>query len=240
MRETKDFKFQVKAVNDDGTFSGYAATYGNVDLGDDVIEPGAFTKTLREKNNQSFLLWQHDQRQPIGDAVYTDEAKGLSLEGSLWLDMPRARDAHIFLKRSLEKKLPAGLSIGYDAVKKSFEGSVRHLQEVKLWESSIVTFPMNERALVTAVKGAEDLDEYARALTVLADEIKAGRTLSQTTRDRLQRSMDAMHEAMTHLTALMTDAGDGGKSAARHHDGEPGIHSAFDSLHSTLSKGFSA
>jgi phage head maturation protease len=52
MKEVKDFKFQVKSVNEDGTFEGYSAVYGNVDLGGDVVEPGAFTKTLSDRKNQ--------------------------------------------------------------------------------------------------------------------------------------------------------------------------------------------
>lgn len=36
--------FEVKAVDDAGNFEGYASVFNNVDLGDDVILPGAFTR----------------------------------------------------------------------------------------------------------------------------------------------------------------------------------------------------
>ncbi|WP_410318431.1 HK97 family phage prohead protease, partial [Klebsiella pneumoniae] len=36
--------FELKAVDDAGNFEGYAAVFNNVDLGDDVILPGAFTR----------------------------------------------------------------------------------------------------------------------------------------------------------------------------------------------------
>jgi HK97 family phage prohead protease len=236
MKEVKDFKFQVKSVNEDGTFEGYSAVYGNVDLGGDVVEPGAFTKTLSDRKNQSYLLWQHKADRPIGDAQYTDETSGLFMKGSLWLDMPDAKVAHTFLLKSLEKGLPAGLSIGYNAVQRDYDSKgVRHLRELKLYESSIVTVAMNDRAFVTAVKSADDLDEFVERFNAISEEIKSGRALSEASRTRLKASMDSMKQAMDHLSALMTD--ETGKSAAIHHDTEPeGLHSAIDSLKATLDK----
>ena len=58
----KHFRFQIKSLSADGSFEGLAAVYGNVDLGGDVIEPGAFNKTLAEKNFEVPILWQHDMQ----------------------------------------------------------------------------------------------------------------------------------------------------------------------------------
>jgi HK97 family phage prohead protease len=74
-RVTQEFKY---AVSDDGTFEGLLATYNNVDLGGDTIEPGAFTKSLQENGNVIPLLWQHDSRQPIGSLTVADTAAGLA------------------------------------------------------------------------------------------------------------------------------------------------------------------
>ena len=47
--EYKSFVFQLEDANEEsGEFSGYAAVFGNVDSGRDVIERGAFSKTIRE------------------------------------------------------------------------------------------------------------------------------------------------------------------------------------------------
>jgi uncharacterized protein len=51
-----------------------------------------------------------------------------------------------------------GLSIGYDNIQANFDGDVRHLTELRLWEISVVTFPMNEQATVTSVKSLSDAD----------------------------------------------------------------------------------
>ena len=46
-------------VAPDGSFAGSLAVYNNIDLGGDLIEPGAFTKTIKEHGDQVPLLWQH-------------------------------------------------------------------------------------------------------------------------------------------------------------------------------------
>lgn len=149
--ETKDFPFQVKAddVTPEGVFEGYASTFGNVDAQDDVVEPGAFKKTLREQRSWK-LLWAHDAYElPLG--VVTDareDDRGLWVKGELNLDDDRARRVHsLMLKGVID-----AMSIGYKTVRQSFVGSTRKLLEVKLREVSLVNFPANELALVTRVK----------------------------------------------------------------------------------------
>ena len=39
MTEYQSFEFKLNDVSDNGQFQGYAATFGNVDLGNDVVEP---------------------------------------------------------------------------------------------------------------------------------------------------------------------------------------------------------
>jgi hypothetical protein len=52
-----------------------------------------------------------------------------------------------------------GLSIGFDTVKDAMDGTIRRLKEIRLWEGSIVTFPMNEKAQITSVKARRELKE---------------------------------------------------------------------------------
>ena len=56
--ETLNCPFEIKEADDAGKFSGYAAVFDNVDLGNDVIEKGAFKKfkyTRDKKNTCSFV-----------------------------------------------------------------------------------------------------------------------------------------------------------------------------------------
>ena len=155
---TKDFKY---ALTDEGTFEGLLATYNNVDLGGDLIEPGAFQKTLQENGPTVPLLWQHDTRQPIGTLTLMDTSEGLAVKGEILTTTPPGDYAY----KTLKKSIVQGLSIGYDAVKSVWDGPVRRLKEIRLWEGSVVTFPMDTHALITSVKQArEKKDDFASEL----------------------------------------------------------------------------
>lgn len=150
--EHKAFDFEIKEISDAGQFIGKAAVYDNVDLGGDLIEQGAFTKTLSERGSQRPLLWQHDHKSPIGVGFHEDGEKALLIKGTLFLEIPQAQIAHVYMKRAAEAGMKAGLSIGYRAMKQKSTGDVRRLKELKLYETSVVTVPMNEEAEVIRVK----------------------------------------------------------------------------------------
>lgn len=152
----RQMRFQVKALADDGSFEGLLSPYNNVDDGGDVVEPGAFTKTMQENGSTVPMLWQHKQDCPIGDLQLEDQPDGLHCKGQLLLDLPEAKKAYLLLKAGIIK----GLSIGYEAVKSQMVNGVRHLKEIRLYEGSVVTFPMNQLAAVTAVKAANGPDDF--------------------------------------------------------------------------------
>lgn len=155
--KTRNFAFEVKSLNDDGSFSGYGSMFGNVDSYNEVVAPGAFKASLKDwasKDALPSMLWQHDSTQPIG--VYTsmkEDASGLMVEGRLLKDdVQKAAEAYALLKA----KAISGLSIGFvtksDQVDK--KTGTRTLLDVDLWEVSLVTFPANTQARVDAVKEA--------------------------------------------------------------------------------------
>lgn len=160
---------ELKALDDaQGTFSGYLACFNNEDLGGDIIEQGAFAKTLQEARerkatrNSNYLfpiLYQHDDKQPCGGFIEAHEDNhGLYVKGQLDLDTTLGRETYSGLK----KGYLSGMSIGYSTTKQKWQGDVRHLQELALFEGSIVTFPMNPEAQVSSVKAATDDDKQAQ------------------------------------------------------------------------------
>ncbi len=161
----RQFQFELKSIGEEGTFTGLASTYGNTDLGGDMVMPGAFTKTLAEKRGQVPLLMGHNTASPIGLATLTDSAAGLMVKGELVLEADGAKSAYALLKKGVIR----GLSIGYDTVKSTMAGGVRQLSELKLWEISLTPFAMNEMATVTAVKSTEEADQVLRFRRVLAE-----------------------------------------------------------------------
>jgi HK97 family phage prohead protease len=163
----RDLKFEVKADRGKpGTFEGRASVYGNVDSYGDVVMPGAFSKTLQEHGNRIVILSQHDPAQSIGIAELRDESDGLHVRGQLALEVSKAAEEYARLKAGLI----SGISIGYETIRESFKGAVRELREIRLWEVSLVTFPANSAARVTAVKDNTDAD--VRRLHALIESMR--------------------------------------------------------------------
>ena len=166
--ERRDFGLvEVRAEDEAGRFSGYGAMFGNTDSYGDVIERGAFTDTLKEWKARGKLppmLLQHgggffgggaDDMLPIGKWLSMEEnSKGLKVEGQLFaLNTERGQYIHEGLKSGVLD----GLSIGFIAREVRFgdedkDEPARTLTDIDLWEVSVVTFPANDKARVSAAK----------------------------------------------------------------------------------------
>nr|WP_279347279.1 HK97 family phage prohead protease [Govania unica] len=138
----------------EGAFAGYASVFGTLDRGHDIVARGAFRRSLSERGASGVkLLWQHDPNQPVGviDSLAEDN-HGLYMRGRLLLDVARAREALSLMRN----RVLDGLSIGYRCVRSDVEpkSGARVLYDVDLWEISLVTFPMQETARITAYKAA--------------------------------------------------------------------------------------
>jgi len=146
-----DATFEVKAVSDDGSFSGYGSVFGVIDSYNERVMPGAFTRSIEQKGaNGVALLWQHRSDSPIG--VYTEmreDTKGLYVEGKLALGTEKGREAYELMKMGWK----AGMSIGFmPSESEKAEDGVREVRELDLWEVSIVTFPANAASMVEQVR----------------------------------------------------------------------------------------
>lgn len=142
---------ELKSLGEDGSFSGYAARYGNVDHGWDMIMPGAFADFIKSNDPTKVrVLWQHSWRDPIGvNVTMKEDDTGLLVEGRLLLGVQKADECRILA----QAKAIGGLSIGYSVDKSSYtNGGVRVLESLSLDEYSFVTFPMNEEAIILDVK----------------------------------------------------------------------------------------
>ncbi|HSI42390.1 MAG TPA: HK97 family phage prohead protease [Xanthobacteraceae bacterium] len=149
--ETKARAGALAAVDVDGSFEGYAALFGRVDLGRDLIVPGAFTESLRRRGPAGVrMLFQHDPAEPIGVWLeLKEDANGLYARGRLTPEVARAREVLALMRAGALD----GLSIGFRTVEGRTDprSRVRRLSRVDLWEISVVTFPMQPDARVAAV-----------------------------------------------------------------------------------------
>jgi HK97 family phage prohead protease len=153
---TKAFSFELKELSDAGTFTGYASVYGNVDQGGDMVIAGAFAKSMQARPTVP-ILYQHNQKEPIGLGRLEDTADGLLIHGELVMEVPSAKSVYALMRKGVLK----GLSIGYKKVRESYDRAknANVLQELALHEVSVVTFPANERATIMAVKSRDEIKD---------------------------------------------------------------------------------
>lgn len=186
-RLTCGLEVKFEADQPSMTVRGYGAVFGNIDAYGDVIQKGAFRRTLDEakaSGNWPAMLSQHggagltaDDMMPIG--IWTtmrEDATGLYVEGKL-ADTQRGRDAYALLK--MERPALNGLSIGFYAKKFTLrtrpDEPRRTLEDVELVEVSLVTRPANTRARITGVKSGSGLG--------VADAIEALRSAGFSTKE---------------------------------------------------------
>lgn len=154
----------LKAIGETGEFEGYGSVFGVVDSYNEVVEKGAFVESLK-KFGLPKLLIQHSTWMVGGSYLeaYEDE-KGLKVKGKLNLDVQAARETYSLMKEGAID----GLSIGFRPLveETNRETGVVHIKKVRLYEVSIVTFPANEDATISAVKSApgtiRDFERFLR------------------------------------------------------------------------------
>ncbi|WP_208352923.1 HK97 family phage prohead protease [Pseudaestuariivita rosea] len=171
--EHKFCQMEAALTVTDGTqVAGYASLFGKCDQGGDVVEPGAYARSLaklKAKGGTVKMLWQHDPAQPIGvwDEVYEDD-KGLYVKGRILSDVEKGREAAALIDAGAID----GLSIGYRTVTAAKDSKGRRLlSELELWEVSLVTFPMLPEARVGA-KGDSPEDATLRELAAAFEDAR--------------------------------------------------------------------
>lgn len=176
--EHKSFlSFVTKIDAKQGIVEHLVAVMGNKDMGDDVIWPGAFTKTLNERGNRIRVLDLHKTdsiMRVLGKPISLREIGAAELPTDVKTKYPDANGA-LAATTQFNLKTPEGLgaferinagdinewSFGYDAItpdygKWSDGKTVRNLREIRLYEYSPVIFGMNEATTTLSAKSNGD------------------------------------------------------------------------------------
>lgn len=196
--ETKFAGLSLDVIDESGMFSGYASLFGQIDLGKDIVERGAFSRSVRQRGPGGVrMLFQHDPNQPIGTwSEIREDARGLFVKGRLSTGVAKAREVLNLLRAGALD----GLSIGFRTIRarKDATAGARRILEADLWEISVVTFPMLPGARVAEVKARAaalpTIREFERWLTRDArlTRTQARRVIAKGYRDLL-RARDAAH-----------------------------------------------
>lgn len=159
--ERKGFALDIKTISDDGLLEGYGSTFGNVDQGEDIVAPGAFTAWINTNAGKSLpMLFGHRTDRIAGVwTSFSEDSKGLFCRGQIIKAAPTGAEVYALAKAGAV----TGLSIGYRTRDASMDHvtGVRTLKVVDLKEISMTAFPMNEEAQITRVKSEDLTARYA-------------------------------------------------------------------------------
>jgi len=149
-----DLKFA--SDNSTGEFEGYGSVWDKTDQSGDTIKKGTFADSIKARMPKMFINHNHMDI-PAGDWLSAKEDDvGLFLKGKVDLNH---RDGPSLLS-AMKRKAMEGLSTG--TLRKTLkydrkEDGGRIITWADLREVSVVTFPMEENAMVLAVKSEIEL-----------------------------------------------------------------------------------
>ena len=177
LREFKTIQIEAKDFIEESNthvFEGYVSTFGNVDLGKDVVVEGAFTESLLKQPNIP-ILWQHRMAEPIGKtSIMRQDAKGLFIR----YELPKEDS---FVRDRVMPQVKIGsvreMSMGYWIDDYEMKNDVRYLKKCTIFEGSLVTKAMNPEALLTAFKSLDNIRDVEAQLKDLGLSNSEAKTL---------------------------------------------------------------
>jgi HK97 family phage prohead protease len=177
--DTEPFELRVAESGGGMTFSGYAAKYDSPSLPlpfTERIAPGAFTRTLKSRNDIRMYV-NHDDRMVLASSRaktlrLEDRADGLFVEA----DLPPTTYGND-LRVLIERGDVSTMSFGFSTVRDSWsdDGAERTLEQVRLHEVSVVTgvaaYPATTASVrnltLIAKRTATDFDALTDAICAL-------------------------------------------------------------------------
>jgi uncharacterized protein len=167
--EVRTNHIELRAEGDGMTFSGYAALFNQPSLPlpfTEYVRPGAFKRSLQSRNRM-MLLWNHDTSNPLastrnGSLQLVEDERGLKVTATL-PDTNLGRDLATLIKIGTIDAMSFGFSVKRDSW--SQDGQTRYLDDVTLYEVSVVSSPAYDQTSGTiSVRSGISADALADAL----------------------------------------------------------------------------
>jgi uncharacterized protein len=169
--ESRTATIELRAAGDGRTFSGYAALFNEPSQPlpfTEYVRPGAFKRSLQSRNRM-MLLWNHDSSNPLastrnGSLQLVEDERGLKVTATL-PDTTLGRDISELVRTGVVDSMSFGFSVKKDSW--SSDGQTRYLEDVTLFEVSLVSTPAYESTAGTVSVRSINPDQLADALLKL-------------------------------------------------------------------------
>lgn len=184
----------------DGVIEGYFSVFGNVDSDNDMIMPGAFTKTLTENGSRIRHIWQHDITQVLSRPQLSQDSKGLFFNSKI-SQTTLGKDTLLLYEDGVIDEH----SFGYETIKKQRKGNYNELTELKVWEGSTVTLGANPFSQGGPAKGMIKEDVFKKMDLVLK-AFRNGKYESDQVFEALELYFTQLKSYILDLTVKTTDA----------------------------------
>jgi HK97 family phage prohead protease len=218
-----------------GQFEAYVSVFGNKDSQGDIVEPGAFTKTLAEwvvKGRPIPTVWSHQFNDPESILGEYKEAKetdtGLRLVGQLELGWAKAQRVYELMERDLVAEFSfSGKVRDYELIEVDkdeesedpwawlFPGM--RIKDIDLWEAGPCFKGANPETELLNVKSEERL--HALRPLMLGKE---GRVLATRHIESLKSARDQLNDVIAEVEKTPESSQDKGKTVV------PGVTLAGD------------
>lgn len=147
------------------TVSGYFSRFGNVDLDGDMLMPGAFTKSIKERGSEGANLIVHlaDHKMDTNNLLGKPQLKEVQDGGMFTTNISETTKGNDILKLYRDGVINQH-SFGFKTVKNQQKSGYNEIQEVFLFEVSTVVLGANSSTPFTGFKGefkpTEIIDTY--------------------------------------------------------------------------------
>lgn len=184
-----------------GIVTGYFANFNSLDSDNDIIEPGAFVKTIAERGPQSsrprikFLL-DHDTRKALGViTMLKEDTQGLYYEAKAG-----SHDLGVDFVKMVDSGIITEHSFGYGVVRKEiinpdadWREQQTRLKELVMWEGSpLQTWGANENTPLVGMKAR--VAAFDR-VELIIKELRTG-TYTEKTFGELEKQLLNLQEAI--------------------------------------------
>ncbi|AWN24011.1 HK97 family phage prohead protease [Deinococcus irradiatisoli] len=239
--EVKSLSVEFKA-EPEGVITAYAAVFGSADSYGDVIQKGAFSKTIAERKDKIKVLVNHDgwSRLPVGKPLSMEEDNYGLLTTTKMSRTQMGQDIYTLASEGAISEL----SIGYYALKAIYPdddasraaGIYRYLNEIRLEEYSFLAVPSaHPGAVITGIKSGADLAREIKRWTAITEvnfSTKAGRVLSAANAKKILTALSNLQDLVTSAgldteeeAADGTSEADAASTDASKSSREPPVHS---------------